>query len=61
MDPPVVDPNGKKLLEPSEEEDATPEATDLGQIICLHIGIGSNVCWNKSNTMLGSQTHYLVG
>ena len=30
VDPPVVGPKGKKLLEPSEGEDATPEATSPG-------------------------------
>ena len=29
-DPPLVDPEGEKALEPSEGGDATPEATDLG-------------------------------
>ena len=28
-DPPLVDPKGKKSLGPCEEEDATPEATNL--------------------------------
>ena len=32
-----------------------------GQIICLHIEVGTNVCWNKSNTMLVSQTQYPAG
>ena len=32
-----------------------------GQIICLHIEMGRNVCWNKSNTMFVSQTQYLTG
>ena len=29
-DPPLKDLKGEKLLEPPEEEDATPEATDPG-------------------------------
>ena len=33
----------------------------LGQKICLHIEVGRNVCWKKSNTMLVSQTQYPGG
>ena len=33
----------------------------LGQIIGLHIEVGRNVCWNKSNTMLVGRTQYLTG
>ena len=33
----------------------------LGQKICLHIEVGRNVCWKKSNTMLVSQTQYPAG
>ena len=32
-----------------------------GQKICLHIEVGRNVCWKKSNTVLVSQTQYLAG
>ena len=32
-----------------------------GQIIGLHIQVGRNVCWNKSNTVLVGQTQYLAG
>ena len=32
-----------------------------GQIICLHIEVGRNICWNKSNTMLVSQTQCPAG
>ena len=32
-----------------------------GQKICLHIEVGRNVCWKKSNTMLVGQTQYLAG
>ena len=32
-----------------------------GQIIGLHIEVGRNVCWNKSNIMLVSQTQYQAG
>ena len=31
------------------------------QVIYLHIEVGRNVCWNKSNTMLVGQTQYLAG
>ena len=55
-DPPLEDAKCEKLLGPSEGEDATLEATDWP-----HIEIGRNVCWNKSNTMLVSQTQHLAG
>ena len=32
-----------------------------GQKICLHIEVGRNVCWKKSNAMLVSQTQYPAG
>ena len=32
-----------------------------GQIICLHIEVGRNICWNASNTMFVGQTQYLAG
>ena len=60
-DTPLVDLKGEKLLEPSEREGATLEATNLGQIIGLHIEMGRNVHWNNSNTVFVSQTQYLAG
>ena len=33
----------------------------LGQKMCLHIEVGRNVCWKKSNTMLVGQTQYTAG
>ena len=61
--PPLEGPKGEKLPEPPEGEDATLlwKHLILGQIIGLHIELGRNVCWNKSNTMPVSQTLYLEG
>ena len=59
--PPLEGPRGEKLPEPPEEEGATPEASDPRTENLLHIEVGRNVCWKKSNTMLIGQSQYLAG
>ena len=62
--PPLEGPKGEKLPEPPEGEVATLEAADPKTEICLHIEVGRNVCWkksNKSNTILVSQPQYSAG
>ena len=54
-------PKAKSCLSHMREKMPLQKQLILGQIICLHIEVGRNVCWNKSNTMLVSQTQYLAG
>ena len=59
--PPLEGPKGKKWVEPPEGEVPLQKQLILEQIIWLHIEVGRNVCWNKSNTMLVGQTECLAG
>ena len=59
-DTPLVDLKIKKLPKQCKREDATPETTDPMTDNGFHIEIGRNVCWDKSNTVLVSQTQYLA-
>ena len=58
---PLVDPTAGKFLGLFEEEDATQEPSFSVKIVSFHIGMGRNVCWNWSNTMLVSHIQYVAG
>ena len=60
-DPPQVDPKGESCLSHLREKMLHRKHLTLGLIIGLHIQMGRNVCWNKSKTVLVSQTQYLAG
>ena len=47
-------PKAKSHLSHLREKVILQKQLILGQIICLHIEVGRNVCWKKSNTMLVS-------
>ena len=57
-DPPLVDPKGQSCLSHLRDKMLLQKQPTLVQVIGLHIGIGKNVCWNMSNTVLVSQTQY---
>ena len=59
--PPLEGPKGKSYLSHPREKVPLWKQLIPGQIFCLHIEGGRNVCWKKSNTMLVGQTQYLAG
>ena len=59
--PTLEGPKGEKLPEPPRKKMPLCKQLILPQIISLHIEVGRNVYWIKSNTMLVSQTQYPAG
>ena len=59
--PPLEGPKGESCLSHLREKMPLWKHLIPGKIISLHIEVGKNVCWNKSNALLVSQTQYLAG
>ena len=55
-DPPLTDPKGKKLLSHLREKMPLQRQMTLWQMISLHIEMGRNLHWDKSNTACQSDS-----